>query len=256
MSLQEIPSRHVSHRFLSLIQLTWFQATLMFAAVEYVSGDLKFWSQPTPQPTSARFLPNATGNLVKIPARNVTPGRPSPSFQYHPYHDLEALWWILLWIIFRYFLVLHDKPTIDDSKFEDWQHAHNWLFVSSNVENRASILKEPLRLVRLIERLEAWGWAKEILTISHPVMEFRASLVEAYTALQAQDQDQEYTLNDRIFRRWSLSKFEDLPYDVLSALCLQASKQVKELPRTVSMTCMETLHDEQKKAKRQKMNDD
>ncbi|KAH6918169.1 hypothetical protein BKA70DRAFT_1246443 [Coprinopsis sp. MPI-PUGE-AT-0042] len=169
-------------------------------------------------------------------------------FHYHPYYDLEALFWVVIWVILNYLMVTNPSVTLQGSFLEDWRERSLQIFNAKDFAERTALFERPKAMDNLIATLRRWGWSDAVMTICHPVMHFRSTLFQTYVELQSQPLDDGAC--------WKLDKFKNGPYMAFRGRCRTASQQLTKLEAagsTIHLTYVARIlkkhQEEQKKAK-------
>ncbi|KAH6913630.1 hypothetical protein BKA70DRAFT_1526130 [Coprinopsis sp. MPI-PUGE-AT-0042] len=130
---------------------------LSFAAIEAIIGCYLFTLDESE--TSEQEM--ETGNLF---------------FRYNPYHDLEALYWVAVWVLVSHILVTNsENVNMDEDGLDAWRTSMADIFRPGGKFIRQVLLKQQGSQYlwrRLTNTLNGWGWSKELLELLRPVLKF------------------------------------------------------------------------------------
>jgi hypothetical protein len=190
------------------------QGTAIFAAVE--TGRKVFRHAPVKALASRGGGHSHRRDIfAKLQANPIIP------FRYHPYHDLEALFWVVVWIVFHYLMATTPGATVEGGALEAWHRESLKLFNATKFTEKTAIFDRPEEMWKLILSLRRWGWSEALLNIWFPILEFRGILLQAYTELQSQPPGDGQV--------WGLDRFSDDPYIDLGQRCADAVEETAEL---------------------------
>ncbi|KAH6913628.1 hypothetical protein BKA70DRAFT_1526127 [Coprinopsis sp. MPI-PUGE-AT-0042] len=212
---------------------TW---TLIFAPVETRAGYSFASASPTPEDLLS-LRPSSHNALLPV--------------RYNPFHDLEALYWVTLWLPLNYILVI-DKATdtMDEDCLDAWRREVDGIFDSTSSETKGAWLKDSSRLKwnGLVSKLCSWGWSRNVLDLLYPVLMFGPiCLCDAYTTLESNLPTEG--------NEWALSEFTRKPYQTLQYLCLNTKQALESLERkkgAIQTIFVRTLLEEQEERKKKK----
>ncbi|KAH6913636.1 hypothetical protein BKA70DRAFT_1218550 [Coprinopsis sp. MPI-PUGE-AT-0042] len=171
----------------------------------------------------ATYLPKNSGR-GKPPNDNQDAER--EPFHYRPYYDLEALFWVVVWVVLHSLMVTTQDATLQGTALEDWRRMSQKIFDAKNFSERTTLFDRPERMDTLVATLRRWGWSDALLEICRPVLDFRATILQAYYQLQSQLFDDGPC--------WKLDKFLDEPYLDFKQSCLIANYEANQLEETGS----------------------
>jgi len=235
-------------------------ATLEFMAVEAAMGKFLFLPVGTPVKLKAPRVPRHNPNAVlprpdqlstNVPNSQRRPAKPragnasrpaptEPVWHWNPYHDLEALYWLVVWWIMTYY----PCPDDDDDCVEDdavaryhseWESTYASMFRSGfEPLKRVEVLREydpknpqPSLVYKVLERS---GWNMEILEILRETIDFGPELlVPAHRAAQAT------SLSGDTDRKFDISAFQGKPYTLFHDILEDAIKPLLDIPNHTYM---------------------
>ncbi|KAH6914708.1 hypothetical protein BKA70DRAFT_1557096 [Coprinopsis sp. MPI-PUGE-AT-0042] len=207
--------------------------TLIFAAVETRSGYLFMPAPPRPEDPASE---EPSSKNASLPIR------------YHPFYDLEALYWVAVWLLLNYLLVIGNaNDTMDEDCLDVWRRKLDDIF-NPERNTRSLWLLEGYSLDGLINDLVKLGWSPDVVKLIYPVLRFGPrSLSKAYRELELKLRTEG--------NQWVLSEFISEPYHSLRDLCLTVKRRVESLEKekgVIKMIFVRNLLEEQEKRKRDK----
>jgi hypothetical protein len=184
-----------------------------------------------------------------------------PMFQYHPYHDLESLYWVTIWFILNHFIA--PVPEVQDSTIDithqrtkahldQWRVLSAKLFNAQNFMWKRELLEIPDELELTIAYLCQWGWSEEALAALKEVLQFRGNLIDEYRDLQSQPQTSVEGRPE--LKRWGREMFTPCSYRALRSAFEKARNRIVKLKgggKLFQLTPVRTLIKEQKAAERE-----
>lgn len=212
-----------------------------------------------PPNSNAGHAAATTGGLPRLPPRKEVSTEP-PMFQYHPYHDLEALYWVILWVIIHHTINIKGSATTQrppKEHLDQWRILSDKLFNTQDFSGRMALLSNRSAESKgLIAKLTRWGWSQDAMGILTEIVGVRQDIVDAYLILQAQPQ---MPLENRpAIKQWGLDKFTDVPYAAMWSAIDRAKTIVEELEeagKLLEMKPVRTLIEEQQAADRKQEQD-
>ncbi|KAJ8697207.1 hypothetical protein PTI98_007005 [Pleurotus ostreatus] len=147
------------------------QGTLQFMAVEVSDGAYLF----RPRAAAEDVFLSPTGVL---PSRGTKPVHP---FRHNVLHDLESIWWLAMWSIFRYY---PDNLGVDTEALKKQRHTYEALFsptfILDKERNNALVNEEPRFLLSIVPPFHNMGelalHLRDLLAVSYTIAEATLSI--------------------------------------------------------------------------------
>ncbi|KAF7428943.1 hypothetical protein PC9H_008180 [Pleurotus ostreatus] len=145
--------------------------TLQFMAVEVSDGAYLF----RPRAAAEDVFLSPTGVL---PSRGTKPVHP---FRHNVLHDLESIWWLAMWSIFRYY---PDNLGVDTEALKKQRHTYEALFsptfILDKERNNALVNEEPRFLLSIVPPFHNMGelalHLRDLLAVSYTIAEATLSI--------------------------------------------------------------------------------
>ena len=145
-----------------------------------------------------------------------------PKYHYHIFHDLESLYWLLVWIVLSSEPMSNDLSTGNDI-YKSWAHAFSVLFSPGDLmtggATKLIFLSRDQNYFVWSAIIQGVGWRDHL--IFQPIFDFRNAWESAYFALQRTPQDYNQVL-------WPTSCFTGDLYTQFSEM---VTKIIEALPQ-------------------------